>query len=218
LKKNVPMTSASVSLRTVASSKAGIRALRSSSRRVLVVAGLLLLMFAVAAPGIPIKVYRRYPTISGAFGPPVDPVYIERGCVVHVVSLVVEGDYYLECPIIDYPLLYWSPVIALVGILAFSLGSGLQIGRWTRRLSLLLEGLAGLEGILVAFWTLLGPWRFEAIPGLLGYPIGLFAILHSMRRTGAGASQLAMTAMIILFISGAVFFLMLIASIGMSEY
>ena len=175
-------------------------------------------MFAVAAPGIPIKVYRRYPTISGAFGPPVDPVYIERGCVVHVVSLVVEGDYYLECPIIDYPLLYWSPVIALVGILAFSLGSGLQIGRWTRRLSLLLEGLAGLEGILVAFWTLLGPWRFEAIPGLLGYPIGLFAILHSMRRTGAGASQLAMTAMIILFISGAVFFLMLIASIGMSEY
>jgi len=164
------------------------------------------------------KVYRRYPTISGAFGPPVDPVYIQRGCVVHVVDLVVEGDYYLECPIIEYPFVYWSPIIALVGILTFSLGSRLQIGRWTRRLFVLLEGLAGFEGMLVAFLTLVGPWRFEAILGLLGYPIGLFAILHSMRRTGAGASLLAMTAMMILFISGAVFFLMLIASIGMSEY
>jgi len=44
----------------------------------------------------------------------------------------------------------------LVGILTFSLGSSLQIGRWTRRLSVLLEALAGFEGIFVAFWTLLG--------------------------------------------------------------
>jgi len=35
---------------------------------------------------------------------------------------------------------------------------------------------------------------------------------------GAGASLLAMTAMMILFVSGVVFFFMLIASIWMSEY
>lgn len=63
------------------------------------------------------------------------------------------------------------------------------------------EALVGFEGILVAFGMFLGSWRFEAILGFLGYPIGLFAIIHSMHRMGTRPSLLAMTAIIILFVS-----------------
>lgn len=206
-------------IQTIASGKPRISAFSWPSRRTLVAAGLLLLVFALIAPGIPMTVYRRYPTISGFFSPPVDPVYLERGCIVHVVNQIMEGDYYLECPSTEHPLFYWNPIIALPGILTFSLGSRrFHIDPWTRRLSVLLEALVGFEGIVIAFGTLLGPWIFEAIPGLLGYPIGFFAVLHSMRRAGAGALAQISVASLILLVSGIVFFLMLIASIGMSEY
>lgn len=198
--------------------KARRRTYAWSYRRALLPLALLLLAFALIAPGIPVKTYRRYPTISGVFLPPVDPDYVERRCIVHVVSEIVEGDYYLECPSMDHPLFHWSPILALGGILTISRARSVQIGRWMRWLLTTVEGLAGLEGMAIAFATLLGPIMYEAIPGVLGYPIGFFAVLHSMRRSGAGSLALMSVASLILLVSGVMFFLMLIASIGMSEY
>jgi len=159
------------------------------------------LVFALVAPAIPVKAYRRYPTISGVFSHPVDAQYVERGCIIHTVSEVQQGDYYLECPWMEHALFYWSPILALAGILLSSLGARADTDRWTRRSSTVLEAVVGVEGMLIAFGTLLAPWMISSIPGLRGYPIGFFAVLHSMRR-GAGGSELLSAAAVILCVSG----------------
>lgn len=205
-------------IRAIPSWRGRVGALPRSSRRILVAAGLLLLVFALVAPGIPVKAYRRYPTTSGVFSPPVDTQYVERACIVHVVSQVQQGDYYVECPWTEHALFYWSPIVALAGILMSSVAVAADIDRWTRRLSTVLEAAVGIEGMIIAFGTLLASYVLASIPGLLGYPIGFFAVLHSMRRMGARGSALVSAAVVILFVSGIVFFLMLVASIGMSEY
>ena len=183
----------------------------------MLLAGLLLLAFALLAPGIPVKAYRRYPTIGGFFQPPVGLDYVERGCIVHVVNQVQQGDYYVECPWTEHALFYWSPTLALAGILLSSLAEVADIGRRTRLWSAMLEAAVGIEAMIIAFVTLLAPWLPGSIPGLLGYPIGFFAVIHSMRRMGARGSALVSAAVVILFVSGIVFFFMLAWTMGASE-
>ena len=143
---------------------------------------------------------------------------MERGCIVHVVNQVQQGDYYVECPWTEHALFYWSPTLALAGILLSSLAEVADIGQRTRLWSAMLEAAVGIEAMIIAFVTLLAPWLPGSIPGLLDYPIGFFAVLHSMRRRGAGGSALLSAAASMLLISGVVFFFMLAWSMTISEY
>ena len=54
--------------------------------------------------------------------------------------------------------------------------------------------------------------------GLLGYPIGFLLILEGMRRSKASLADIASTAVMIILVSGIVFYFMLVASVGLSEY
>jgi len=70
----------------------------------------------------------------------------------------------------------------------------------------------------VAFLSLFQRPEFETYVGLLGYPIGLLLILDGMRRSKASLAEIASAAVMIILVSGIVFYFMLVASVGVSEY
>jgi hypothetical protein len=131
-----------------------IRAVPWSSQRILIIAGLLLLLVALVAPGIPAKAYYRLPSDGGVFEPPVDLDWAGRHeCIVHVMNQMTRGDYYLECPYANHRLLFWSPIIALSGVLLLSVairgtqGKPLVVSRFDPTVQI----LAGVEGMIVTF-------------------------------------------------------------------
>jgi hypothetical protein len=215
------LTAVTLGIRTAASWKARIRAVPWSSRGILVVAGLLFLLVALVAPVVPVKAYYRLPSDGGVFEPPVDLDWVGRHeCIVHVVNQTIRGDYYLECPYTNHRLLFWSPVIALSGVLFVSVGI-----RTTRGKPLLpmpnfaaaVEVLTGAEAMIAAFFSLFMRPEFETYVGLLGYPIGFLLVLDGLRRRKASHGEIVSAAVIILLISG-VFFFALIGAMAMSEY
>jgi len=72
--------------------------------------------------------------------------------------------------------------------------------------------------MIAAFLSLLQRPEFETYVGLLGYPIGFLLILEGMRRSKASLADIASTAVMIILVSGIVFYFMLVASVGLSEY
>ena len=70
----------------------------------------------------------------------------------------------------------------------------------------------------MAFLSLFQRPEFETYVGLLGYPIGLLLILEGMRRSKVSLAEVAFTAVMIILVSGIVFYFMLVASVGVSEY
>jgi len=72
--------------------------------------------------------------------------------------------------------------------------------------------------MIVAFLSLFQRPEFETYVGLLGYPIGLLLILEGMRRSKVSLAEVAFTAVMIILVSGIVFYFMLVAGAGLSEY
>jgi hypothetical protein len=131
------------------------------------------------------------------------------------------GDYYVQCPYTAHPLLSWSPIIALGGIVVSS--SGMKWGSYTKasRLKALtwgLEFLVGIEGMYIAFISLSGQAVFESYVGLLGYPLGFFFVLDSLRRQRAGRAAMVIATITILIVSAIFLFFALMFAVMMSEY
>lgn len=215
-------TAAALVIRIAASWKARIRALPWSSPHILVVAGLLLLLVALVAPVVPVKAYYRLRRDGGVFEPPVDLDWVGRHeCIVHVVDQVIEGDYYLQCPYTNHRLLFWSPIVALSGVLLFSAGIRVTRGKLFDRMSEfgpMVEALTGVEGMIVAFVSLFQRPEVETYVGLLGYPIGFLLVLDGLRRSKGSVAGIVSAAVMILLISAVIFFFALVAGMAISEY
>lgn len=207
---------------TVTSWRARIGAVPWSSGRILVVAGFLLLLVALVAPGIPAKAYYRLPSDSGVFEPPVDLDWAGRHeCIVHVVNQTIKGDHYLQCPYTNHRLLFWSPIIALSGVSLVSVGIRATRGKLLvlmPKFAAAVEVLTGAEAMIAAFFSLFMRPEFETYVGLLGYPIGFLLVLDGLRRSKVSLGGIVSAAVMILLISGVFFFFALIGAMAMSEY
>jgi len=182
----------------------------------------LLLLVALVAPVVPVKAYYRLPSDGGVFEPPVDLDWAGRHeCIVHMVNQAISGDYYLECPYSNHRLLFWSPIIALSGVLLVSVGIRMTRGRplvLVTKFAPAVEALTGVEAMIAAFFSLFMRPEFESFLGLLGYPIGFLLVLDGLRRSKASRGEIVSAAVMILLISGVFFFFALIVAMGMSEY
>jgi hypothetical protein len=178
--------------------------------------------FALLAPVVPAGAYYRLPSDGGVFEPPVDMDWAGRHeCIVHVVNQMTRGDYYLECPYTSHRLLFWSPIVALSGVVLLSVGIRTDQRKplsFVPKFAPTVELLTGVEGMMVAFISLFQRPEFETFVGLLGYPIGLLLVLDGLRRSKVSLAGIVSIAVMILLISGVVFYFMLVASAGLSEY
>ena len=133
----------------------------------------------------------------------------------------IVGDYYLECPYANHRLLFWSPIVALSGVLLLSVGIHTTQGKpfvVVPKFAPTVEVLAGVEGMIVAFVSLFQRPEFEAYVGLLGYPIGFLLVLDGLIRSKSSVAGIASAAVMILLISGVFLFFALAAGMAMSEY
>ena len=78
--------------------------------------------------------------------------------------------------------------------------------------------MTGAEGMVVGFLSLLQRPEFETYVGLLGYPVGFLLVLDVMRRSKVSLAGIAFTAVMIIPVSAIVFYLIPVASVGLSEY
>lgn len=131
------------------------------------------------------------------------------------------GDYYAQCPYTAHPLFSWSPIIALSGLVVASIGVrilGSKQSSLETKATLILESLAGIEGIWISFVSLFGQAVFESFLGLLGYPLGFFLVIDGLRRLKVGKTALILASVAILIFSGIIFFYALLAAVVLSEY
>jgi len=187
-------------------------------RRLALVVGLSLLLFALIAPAVPARAYYRIPTISGAFWPPVHQEYLSRGCIVHVVN--EQGHYYVECPYTDHPLFSWSPILAVVGVAVLSPVFAGQEKRvsWPFRFVWILEILAGFEGMWIAFISLSGRLELRTYIGLLGWPIGFTLFLDGLRRNRVPKWAIVLAGLLVFLVSGWLYVMMALVAGMLSEY